>query len=94
MILTLTITYKLEIQHIDIYNAFLNGDLHEEVYIQQPYGFIDYNPYLVCKLGKAIYGLKQAPRAWYEKLHQTLDHLGFTSSRCDHFLFVYNHQNI
>lgn len=65
----MAITYKWEIQQIDINNAFLNGDLQEEVYKKQPPDFVDPNATLVCKLRKAIYELKQAPRAWYKKLN-------------------------
>uniref|UniRef100_A0A803PXS9 Integrase catalytic domain-containing protein n=1 Tax=Cannabis sativa TaxID=3483 RepID=A0A803PXS9_CANSA len=63
LIFSLTITYNWDIQQIDN-NAFLNGELNEVVYMQQPPGFIDPEfPHHVCKLNKAIYGLKQAPRA-------------------------------
>jgi len=49
---------------MDLKSAFLNGDLEEEVYIEQPKGFIlGNNVKLVCRLKKALYGLKQAPRA-------------------------------
>lgn len=61
VILTLAITYGWDIQQVDINNAFLNGELHEEVYMTQPPGFKDPNrPNHVCKLQKALHGLKQA----------------------------------
>eukprot|EP00253_Pinus_taeda_P010600 PITA_10600 len=54
---------------MEVKYAFLNGDFDEEVYIEQPDGFILVNdPKLVCRLKKALYGLKQAPRAWCYQL--------------------------
>ena len=52
---------------MDVKCAFLNGDLTEEIYMQQPQGFST-NPSLVCRLKKSLYGLKKAPRAWYAKI--------------------------
>ncbi len=50
---------------MDVKNVFLHGDLQEEVYMEQPLGYVDQtHPNLVCRLKKALYGLKQAPRAW------------------------------
>ncbi|MCI60520.1 retrovirus-related Pol polyprotein from transposon TNT 1-94, partial [Trifolium medium] len=71
VILTISITYKWSIQQLDVNNAFLNGLLDEEVYMEQPQGFESGDPSLVCKLHKALYGLKQAPRQWFERLQAT-----------------------
>ncbi|KAL8102783.1 hypothetical protein AgCh_027344 [Apium graveolens] len=66
---------------MDVKSAFLNGELEEEVYVEQPPGFIDPKyPNHVYRLDKALYGLKQAPRAWYETLAQFLLESGF--NRC------------
>jgi hypothetical protein len=58
---------------MDMKSSFMNGEIEEEVYIEQQEGFqfsenVDY----VCKLKKAFYGLKQAPRAWYSRLDKYL----------------------
>lgn len=78
-----------EIQQIDVNNAFLNGDLGEDVFMAQPEGFDD-KRYLdhVCKLNKALHGLKKAPRAWFEKLKSTLDSWRFINTKLDSSLFV------
>jgi hypothetical protein len=67
-----------EVHHLDVKSAFLNGDLDEEVYVEQPVGFIKVGEeHKVLKLRKALYGLHQAPRAWNEKLDNTLVSFGF-----------------
>lgn len=63
---------------MDVKSPFLDGFLNEEVYVEQPKGFID--PILlnyVYKLMKALYGLKQAPRVWYECLNKFLTRNGY-----------------
>ncbi|XP_060959079.1 uncharacterized mitochondrial protein AtMg00810-like [Cannabis sativa] len=78
---------------IDINNAFLNGDLNEEVYMVIPPGLslIDNDSNdsnLVCKLNKSIYGLKQSSRQWYQKLSDALTLEGFQQSQADYTLFT------
>eukprot|EP00253_Pinus_taeda_P034582 PITA_34582 len=65
---------------MDVKSAFLHGDLHEEIYMEQPSGFIQIDSSLVCQLKKSLYGLKRAPWAWYAKMDIFLLDIGF--SRC------------
>jgi hypothetical protein len=75
---------------MDVKTAFLNGDLEEEIYMEQPQGFVQPGKeHLVCRLIKSLYGLKQAPRAWNKKLHEELTRLGFKRTEADHS--VYQH---
>ncbi|KAL1220946.1 Retrovirus-related Pol polyprotein from transposon RE2 [Cardamine amara subsp. amara] len=74
---------------MDVKNAFLQGELEEEVYMKPPPGLESSIPQgKVLKLRKAIYGLKQSPRAWYHKLSFTLTAKGFRRSEADHTLFT------
>jgi len=78
-------------RQIDIQNAFLHGFLSEDVYMEQPPGFIHPSyPHHLCKLKKALYGLKQAPRAWFARLSGKLVDLGFIGSKADSSLFIYH----
>jgi hypothetical protein len=90
VILALVVHFDWPIRQLDVSNAFLQGTLNEEVYMEQPPGFID-NTRLdqVCKLHKAIYGLKQVPRAWFTRLSNFLLDLGFKGSLVDTSLFIY-----
>ncbi|KAK0576029.1 hypothetical protein LWI29_010847 [Acer saccharum] len=89
LVLSIATSHGWPLRQLDINNAFLQGQLTEDVYMAQPPGFIDSDyPTHVCKLRKAIYGLKQAPRAWYHELRQFLITSGFTNSYADTSLFV------
>ena len=69
-VLALAAAEDMEVHHMDISSAFLNGDLEEETYMAQPEGFAAVGQeHLVCCLKKSIYGLKQSPQQWYKKLH-------------------------
>jgi len=71
--ITLIISYawskNIKGYHMDVKSTFMNGELEEEVYIEQPKGFLltDKEGY-VCRLKKELYGLKHAPRPWYSRL--------------------------
>lgn len=68
VVLSIAVQKSWVVHQMDVSNPFLNGDLKEEVYMKQPFGFEDQQtPGDVCKLIKSLYGLKHAPRAWFEK---------------------------
>ncbi|KAK2976864.1 hypothetical protein RJ640_009315 [Escallonia rubra] len=79
---------KWELHKMDVHNAFLHGDLQEEVYMKLPPGFRVTIPGKVCRLRKSLYGLKQAPRCWFAKLSAALKEYGFQQSYSDYSLFT------
>ena len=87
-LLALAAAEDMELHQLDIKTAFLNGDLEETIYMQQPEGYAEGGPNMVCHLRKALYGLKQAPRAWNTRLKQELESMGFTASEADPGLFI------
>nr|GFA43499.1 retrovirus-related Pol polyprotein from transposon TNT 1-94 [Tanacetum cinerariifolium] len=80
------------VYEMDVKTAFLYGPLKEEVYVNQPDGFVDpYHPDKVYRLKKALYGLKQAPKAWYDELSNFLVSKGFFKGYIDPTLFITKH---
>jgi hypothetical protein len=71
-----------EVHQMDMKNAFLHGDLSEDIYMEQPQGFMQ-DSSLVCRLKKSLYGLKQAPRAWYAKMDSYLLSQNFVCCKSD-----------
>ena len=68
--------------------TFLHGDLDEEIYMEQPEGFVQHHKgRLVCKLEKSLYGLKQSPKQWYKKFDSFMVSQGYTRSEYDHCLY-------
>nr|GEV49942.1 hypothetical protein [Tanacetum cinerariifolium] len=92
-LLCLAVQNEWDIYQMDINNAFLYGDLIEEVYMLPPPGFFDPYDKRVCKLKKSLYGLKQDPRQWNQKLCETLKENGFEQSKNDHSFFHKKDEN-
>eukprot|EP00253_Pinus_taeda_P010546 PITA_10546 len=88
LVLSLAASFKWEVNQMDVKSAFLHGDLHEEIYMEQPIGFIQTDSSLVCRLKKSLYGRKQAPRAWYAKMDSFLLESGFSRCHSDNTLYT------
>ncbi|KAL0549968.1 hypothetical protein IC582_014463 [Cucumis melo] len=89
VLLALAASKDWKLWQMNVKNAFLNGELDQDIYMEQPKGFEDkiLHDY-VCKLRKDLYGLKQAPRAWYGKIAEFLVESGFAVASADSSLFV------
>uniref|UniRef100_A0A1Y1K3D6 Reverse transcriptase Ty1/copia-type domain-containing protein n=1 Tax=Photinus pyralis TaxID=7054 RepID=A0A1Y1K3D6_PHOPY len=86
LLLALAVERDLEIHQMDVKTAFLNGKLEEDIYMEQPDGFVQGK--LVCKLNKSLYGLKQASRVWNERFHTFVVRIGFLRSQYDQCLYL------
>ena len=88
VLLALSSIYNLYVHQMDVKTTFLNGDLDEEVYMEQPEGFVlPGNEHKVCKLIKSLYGLKQAPKQWHEKFDSVILEYGFTHNSADKCIY-------
>jgi hypothetical protein len=91
LIFTIALGKGWLMHQLDVNNAFLQGTLKEDVYMAQPPGLKDKQyPNHVCKLHKAIYGPRQAQCAWHDALKAFITSHGFTTSKSDPSLFIYD----
>ncbi|KOM45165.1 hypothetical protein LR48_Vigan06g047100 [Vigna angularis] len=92
VLLALAAQHRWEVFQLDVKSAFLHGELKEEVYIQQPKGFVkEGKEDKVYRLRKALYGLKQAPRAWYSRIEAYVAKEKFEKCPSEHTLFTKKH---
>ena len=89
LILAIVAHLDLEFFQMDVKNAFLNGELDEEIYMDQPIGFeVKEQGRKVCRLKRSIYGLKQASRQWYFKFHKAIISISFKMMEEDYCVYV------
>ncbi|CAI7772317.1 unnamed protein product, partial [Closterium sp. NIES-53] len=78
-----------ELHFLDFSTAFLQGSLHEEIWLRRPHGFTgNFPPGTQWSLRRPAHGLRQAPREWHDTLRTTLAALGFAPSTADPSLFL------
>jgi hypothetical protein len=91
LLLALAVQLGMKIHAIDCKNAFLNGNIDKEIYIEQPPYFIKEGTTAqshVCRLKKALYGLKQAPLIWCQTLKKVLVQTGFEQMEYEPCIFI------
>lgn len=88
-LLAFAVQNNMLIHQMDIVTAFLNGELSEEIYMQQPDGYvIPGKEHLVCKLKKSLYGLKQSPHCWNKTFQEYMELIGFSQSLADPCVYI------
>ena len=94
MLIALAAVHDLKIHQMDVKTTFLNGELEEEIYMEQPEGFIVLGKEKkVCRLVKSLYGLKQTPKQWHAKFDQIMLANGFKINECDKCVYIKNVMN-
>ncbi|GFS35783.1 hypothetical protein Acr_00g0042020 [Actinidia rufa] len=95
VIISLATSYSWPLHQLDVKNAFLNGDLHETIYMDPPLGFQAEGEYTgkVCHLRKSLYVLKQSPRAWFSRFSEVVLSLDFIRYQSDHTCFIHRRPN-
>ena len=94
VLLSLAANLDWPLHQLDVKNAFLHGDLDEEVYMDIPLGCTGFaETKIVCKLERALYGLKQSPRALFGRFSSAMRKYGYHQSNSDHTLFLKHRQS-
>ena len=89
LLLTFAVQHDFLIHQMDVETAFLNGKLDEEIYMQQPEGYLKpRKEHLVCKLKKSLYGLKQSSRCWNKAFREGFEKISFTQASADPCVFI------
>ena len=89
MLMAIVALHNLEIHQMDVKISFLNDELNDEIYMEQPKGFIvPSQEKKVCRLVKSLYGLKQAPKQWHEKIDNAMLSNGFRINECDKCVYI------
>ena len=88
ILLSLVVNLDWELRQYDVKNAFLHGELEEEIYMSIPLGFSGSDGNKVCRLKKALYGLKQSPRTWFGRFVEVMIANGYKQSQGDQTLFI------
>lgn len=94
-LLTIAGRDKLQVQHYDIKNAFLNADLTETIYMRQPKGYeVKGKEHCILKLNKSLYGLKQSASLWNKNISDKLKELRYTQGKADPCLYIKRNKGI
>ena len=87
----IAVSVDLEVEQLDVKITFLHEDLEEEIYVQQPEGFVEKGKEnLLCRV-KSLYGLKQALWQWYRMFESFISNQGCHKTQVDHCIFVKKH---
>ena len=95
LLIAIAAIFYLKIHQMDVKTTFLNEDLEEEIYMDQPEGFVKPGQESkVCKLTKSLYNLNQAPKQWYEKFDSCIIENGYKSNKCDKCIYSKSWNNL
>ena len=86
--MALVALFDLKLHQMGVKYAFLDGEIDEIIYMEQPKNFVTRDSKsMVCKLKKSLYGLKQSPRLWYHKFHKIISLFGFVMNPADECIY-------